>query len=69
MTKGLAALAISGRRRRRGQGDERREAGEIRSAVWSPAEGRVRALALLRTALLPQPLTAGGAAVEVIQGR
>lgn len=72
VTKGLVALAIGGTdvpaAGSKVMSDDK-EAGEIRSAVWSPAQGRVRAVALLRTALLGAPLTAGGAAVEVIQGR
>lgn len=72
VTKGLVVLAVSGTEVPEAgtkvmSGDK--EAGEIRSAVWSPLQGRVRAIALLRTALLAQPLTVGGAAVEVIQHR
>ncbi len=72
VTKGLAMLAVAGpdvpaAGTKVMSGVQ--EAGEIRSAVWSPVEGRVRALALLRTALLREALTANGAAVEVLQGR
>lgn len=72
VTKGITALAVAGADvpaagSKVMSGDK--EAGEIRSAVWSPAQGRVRALALLRTALMREPLTVGGAAAEVIQDR
>lgn len=72
VTKGIVALAVAGAEvppaaTKLMSADK--EAGEIRSAVWSPAEGRVRALALLRLALLNAPLTANGAAVEIVQHR
>lgn len=72
VTKGLAMLAVAGADvpaagTKVMSGDK--EAGEIRSAVWSTAEGRVRALALLRNVMLTVPLTVDGAAVELIQHR
>lgn len=72
VTKGLAALAIAGTdvpAAGTAVMSGEKEAGEIRSAVWSPAEGRVRALALLRMALLSAPLSVNGAGVEVIEHR
>jgi folate-binding protein YgfZ len=72
VTKGLKALAIAGTSvpaagAKVMSGDK--EAGELRSAVWSPGEGRVRALALLRLSQLTAPLTVDGAVVELVQHR
>jgi tRNA-modifying protein YgfZ len=68
VTKGLAALAITGTEvpaagAKVMSGDK--EAGEIRSAVWSPAQGRVRAIALMRLSQLNEPLTVNGASVAL----
>lgn len=70
VTKGLAKLATAGSKvpaaGTKVMSDDK-EAGEIRSAVWSPAEGRVRAIAMLRNVMLTAALAADGAAVEIIQ--
>ena len=68
VTKGLAALAIGGTDvpaagAKVMSGDK--EAGEIRSAVWSPVQDRVRAIALMRLSQLNVPLTVNGASVAL----